>query len=228
MDFNPAASVKKSIDAASAVLKKIGDKASSDMASDTINHVAYYARNNVKSHIKSVFTKPIARTVNSTFLKLATPNKPDAKIYIDDQPRGGIAPEKYLQAQAKGQARSTKRIESALKIAGILPAGKQIRGIDLDSAGNLSGARVKRMLNSINAPSDKSKWRVARRKKDGRPFGIFDGNKLFLVFTNTQRYQSRFKFFEVVKESWEKKIKEAWAKAWAKHTAAVIPAGMKR
>jgi hypothetical protein len=227
--------LKKQIDAAQAVLSNLDKTANSDMASDTLNHVAFFTRLQLQAHIKKVFDNPIPRTVASPLVKQATPNNPQAKVFINDNINKGVSPAKYLRTEVTGAGRPDKRVERALKVAGVLGDAQQVRGVTVDKYGNMSGGKITQMLHAIGAAPGgyeskdkfkKSKWKVARRKADGKPFGIFNmqaGARLFMVFTKKQTYKERFKFFDVVQDSWNKKIKEAWAKAWARHVGKVIP-----
>ena len=227
---------------AEAVLKHIGERAESDMASDAVNHVAFYTRLQLRKHMGDVFDKPTSRTMNSIWIKpLATPAKPEAIVKVNDDVSKGNSPAQWLRTQETGGNRNDKRMERALKIAGILSETQQVKGIAVDAYGNLSGGKVKQMLSALQAGNDatqdskdaakRAKWRIARRKSDGKPFGIFQmqgvHSKLFLIFTRQQQYKPRFKFFEVVQESWNEKIKEAWAKAWSRHVWKSIPAYMR-
>lgn len=227
------ADIKKQIGKAEAALRAVGKSAQTDMASDALNHVAYYGRQMVKTHIKSVFDNPIPRTINSVIVGTATPAKPEARVFINDRENKGVSPAKYLRTEATGGDRADKRVERALKIAGILGQDQQTYGVDTDSYGNLSGGKITQMLSALNignVPDGKAKtkvkWRIARRKADGKPFGIFQmkgvHSKLFMVFTKKQTYKNRFKFYDVVKAAWNQKIKEAWAKAWARHVTKTL------
>lgn len=227
--------VRQDIKKAEASLKALGDKASTDMAADALNHCAYFARQQVRLHIKNVFDKPIPRTVNSVIVGTATNARPEARVFINDAVHKGVSPAKYLRTEATGGSRPDKRVERALKIAGILGPDQQTVGIDTDAYGNLSGGKITQMLSALQAhptgsdSKDERKrtaWAIARRKSDGKPFGIFRmvgvHHKLFMVFTRKQTYTDRFNFYEVVAQAWKDKIKAAWAKSWAKHVGRAV------
>jgi hypothetical protein len=228
---------QKGVGQIAAVLNKLEKTANSDMASDCLNHVAAFTRLQLRQHMKDVFDKPISRTLNSIFIKFATPNMPESKIYVDDRENKGASPAKYLRAQEAGRHRNDKRVENALNAAGILPEGMQIVGKQVDAYGNMKGSLLTQMLSALQAnpdgfqdskdPAKRGAWAVARRKSDGQPFGIFRmqgvHKKLFMIFSKKQTYGQKFKFFEVVQDSWNKKIKDAWAKSWARHVSKVIP-----
>ena len=100
--------------------------------------------------------------------------------------------------------------------------------VDLQSTGN-QGFQMNR-----NGKTSRKSYYFFLKDKSGRPRNriIYERKNgvvepVFAAVKGDASYKPRFKFYEIVKESWDKKIKEAWAKAWAKHTAAVIPAGMK-
>lgn len=238
------AQVQQKIKAAEATLKAIGKSAQTDMAADAVNHTVFYSRLQVITHMKNIFDRPTPRTLNSIFIKpLATAQKPEAKIFVNDDLSKGTSPAQWLRAEASGNTRRDKRMERALKIAGILESSQQVMGYgkSLDKYGNLPGGQVKQMLSALQAGNDatqdskdprkQAKWKIARRRADGKPFGIFrmkgQKNELFMIFTRQQLYKPRFKFFDVVQRSWNEKIKDAWLKAWAVHVAKTIPASMK-
>jgi len=236
--------ILKEVKAAELAIQAIGDSAQTDMAADAVNHMAFYARTQVIAHMKGIFDRPTPRTLRSIYIKpLATAQKPEAKVYVNDDRNKGASPAQWLRAEEAGGSRRDKRSEIGLKAAGILAADQQTIAVKgaMDNYGNLSGGKIKQMLSALQAGNDgyqdskdeakKAKWRIARRRSDGKPFGIFEmkgvHSKLFMVFTRQQQYKSRFKFFDVVQAAWNSKIKEAWAKAFARHVAKSIPAYMR-
>lgn len=114
-----------------------------------INDVAREARADLRKKMGDVFVEPVPRTLNSVRLKLATKAKPEAKIWIDDEPNKGIAPEKYLSAEILGGQRHAKRFEKALQAAGIMPPGTYAvpgAAAPLDGNGNIPGPFIVQLL----------------------------------------------------------------------------------
>lgn len=222
--------IRQRIKETEARLKTIGDNATSDIASDALNDVMFYGRAKVKQHMKDVFDKPTPRTLNSILYRMATAQNPEAKLWINDDTTKGASPAQWLAVQEAGGVRKDKRVENWLQNARILKDNEQVYAMQPDSRGNMKGGDVTKMLSALQAGDpwqwsrDKAKqsgFRIARRKVDGMPFGIFKmqgvHSKLFLLFTRKQTYRKRFKFREVLQEAWNKKIDGAYAKAWAKH-----------
>lgn len=236
------------------VQKKIGDvqrviglveKASaSDIASSAVNDTAFYCRIKTIEFMRQNFDEPVGRTLSSTLIKpLATPNNLTAKIYINDDKDKGNRPSDWLAAQVTGGTRRNKRMEMGLKLAGILPDSMHVRGMKgaMNDAGNLPGGKVKQMLSALNAGNDatqdskdagkKAKWRIARRKGDGKAFGIFQmqgvHSKLFLIFTRKQKYKARYPFHQIIQKAWNEKIKEAYQRRFFERVGQVIGSGIK-
>lgn len=227
MDF---LQIRKTIKETEGRLKAIGDNATTDIASDALNDVMFYGRTKVKQHVKDVFDRPTPRTLNSILYSMATAQKPEAKVFINEnRSKTGVSPAQWLTIQEAGGGRKDKRIETWLKDAGVLADDQQVVPVEQDNFGNMRGGQVQKMLSALQAgdpwqwskdEKKKAGWRVARRA-DGKPFGIFRmqgvHSKLFLIFTRKHTYQRKFKFREVLQEAWNKKIEGAYAKAWAKH-----------
>lgn len=222
-------SVKKKIDITRRTLALVGKKAQTDAASSAVNDTAFYARLKTIEFMKKTFDKPVARTLSSTIIRpLATAQKPQAEIFINDDADKGNRPKNWLMAEVYGSQRTNKRMEMGLIAAGIMKPDQHARGVKgaINDAGNLPGGQVKQMLSALQAGNDATQdskdakkiatWRIARRSKDGEPFGVFkmDGvhQKLFLVFTKKQKYKGRYPFHKIIKEAWDKKIGENYSR----------------
>src|SRR5471030_1471381 len=73
-----------------------------------LNDTARDARKAVQVTMGKVFDRPVARTLNSVKIKTGTKAKPEAKIWIDDDPDKGIPAAKYLMAEILGGPRRPK------------------------------------------------------------------------------------------------------------------------
>lgn len=242
--------VRQEIKQAEASLRALGDKASADMASDALNHCAYFARQQVRLHIKGVFDRPTSRTKDAVFVNLADANKPVAEVKIKDMGYGksNVSPAMWLAAEATGGARKQKRFEKKLESMSAffgpghnyLMPGKNRK---TDSFGNITGSDIVKLLvdlkatgnagfqmdrNGTGRKSSRGSYFFFRKDKEGKPTGdvIFErkGDTTTPAFFATAKatYRPRFRFYDVVAEAWREKIKEAWAKAWAKHIGRAV------
>ncbi len=130
-----------------------------------LNDTGRSGRLGMVQHLQDSFDRPTKWVSNSPKYRSATPDKLTLAILptVDSRnapSRGGAAgvdPQYILQAQEFGGRRADKRSESALRRAGILPAGMQTAipqepfpGSD-DGKGNLRGAFVQQLLSYLQA-----------------------------------------------------------------------------
>lgn len=226
--------VSKKIGDLNNVLGKVGKSASTDIASGALNDTAFYCRLKTIDFMRQNFDKPVARTLASTLIKpLATPDKTEARIFVNDDGSKGVKPSNWLAAQVSGGSRRQKRMDVGLRLAGVMPEGMQARGVKgaLNDAGNLPGGKVKQMLAGLQDQGKAAKWRIARRKADGKPFGVFQMQgaraNLFLVFTRKQKYKARYPFHEIIQKAWDAKIKVNYQRRFFERVGQVIGAGIK-
>ena len=145
-----------------------GAKAAASYAK-ALNDTAFEVRRAMQDEMRAVFDRPTDYILRSPKFVQATPS--NLSIYIaptngradrlsSTGGKSGIDPQRILDAQAWGGRRADKRIESALRRAGILPNGYQTAipaqpfpGSD-DGKGNLKGSFVVQLVSYLQASSE--------------------------------------------------------------------------
>jgi len=119
---------------------------------NALNETASRTRLDLIDEMKSVFHMPTRYTLNSLYLKRATPARLQAVVWLknnyDDRKQH------YLHPQIFGGARVEKRFEFMLRRIGILPAGMYAvpgNSAPLDSSGNMSRAEIVKILSYVQA-----------------------------------------------------------------------------
>lgn len=104
-----------------------------------------------------VFDRPTRFTLNATYLKPATVQKPEAWVGIKDHASKAIPAIKWLAPQIFGGNRGPKRSEQLLRSKGILAANEFIvpgAGARLDAHGNMSRGQMQQILSRVGASFD--------------------------------------------------------------------------
>lgn len=103
--------------------------------------------------IRRIFDRPTPYTQRSLFLRRATKNRLQARVWVKDDLAG--APDtNYLDSQVFGGARRFKRFERALQRVGVLPAGWYAVpgvGATLDTYGNVSRGQIVQLIAYFDA-----------------------------------------------------------------------------
>lgn len=145
-----------------------GAKAAASYAK-ALNDTAFEVRRAMQDEMRAIFDHPTDYILRSPKFVQATPS--NLSIFIaptngradrlsSTGGKSGIDPQRILDAQAWGGRRADKRIESALRRAGILPNGYQTAipaqpfpGSD-DGKGNLKGSFVGQLVSYLQASSE--------------------------------------------------------------------------
>lgn len=176
-----------------------------------------------KTEMLRVFDRPTPFTLNSLYLKPATPSTLTARVYFKDLRWKAH----YLIPQVEGGGRPLKRFEKMLQSRGQMPVGMfAVPGerADLDAYGNMSRGQLIKILSALNAlpeagylanRSAASAARRARSRKPkalvnyfvGRPsskdpIGVWErigktGLRPILIFVKAPRYKKRFDFYRI-------------------------------
>lgn len=104
-----------------------------------------------------VFDRPTRFTLNSTYLKPATPQSLEARVKIKDEALKSSAAIRWLGPQITGGYRSAKRSEILLRQRGILGNDEYIvpgAGARLDAHGNISRGQMQQILSRVGASFD--------------------------------------------------------------------------
>lgn len=137
---------------------------------------------------------PVPFTMNSTFVRYASPRKLEAWVGFKDFASKGTPAAKYLQPMVAGGLRRPKSTELQLQRAGILRPGQYIvpagvTPLRLNQYGNLSGGTYTQVLSRLKALGEQgytgnvSRSRASQGKRGNRdyfaatpgtlPFGIY-------------------------------------------------------
>jgi hypothetical protein len=107
----------------------------------------------VKQEMQDVFERPVAYTLNSVFVKAATKQSLEAKVWLKDNPFGkGTPANRYLAPQIFGGSRELKGMELALQSAGLMAQGDYAvpaAGAQLDANGNVRRAQIVQILSQL-------------------------------------------------------------------------------
>lgn len=179
-----------------------------------------------KKEMQQVFDRATPFTLNSLYLKAATPNRLVARVWFKDLRFKAH----YLVPQVEGGDRPLKRFEKFMQSKGLLPVGMYaVPGsrADLDAYGNMSRGQIVKILSALQAlpetgylanRSARSTARRAKSKKPralvnyfvGRPnpsapMGVWErvgeqGLRPILIFIKAPRYKKRFDFYGIAVE----------------------------
>ncbi len=154
-----------------------------------LNDTAFEIRRAMQDEMRAVFDSPTDYVLRSPKFVKATPGK--LSVYIaptngradnlsSTGGKAGIDPQRILDAQTWGGRRADKRIESALRRAGILPNGYQTAipaqpfpGSD-DGKGNLKGSFVGQLVSYLQASAEQG---YRANMTDKRKAAVHKGSK---------------------------------------------------
>ena len=110
----------------------------------------------LKAQTPRYVDRPTPWTMNSTFVRFASPKKLEAWVGFKDFASKGTAAAKYLQPMISGGARRQKSSERQLVASGVLPSGSFIvptgvTPLKLNRYGNLSGGTYTQVLSRLKA-----------------------------------------------------------------------------
>jgi hypothetical protein len=107
----------------------------------------------IKSEMQSVFDRPTAYALNGTFIKPATKQKLEARVWVKDAPFGkGTPADRFLLPQIYGGGRGQKGMERLLQRSGLMPAGwfaVPAVGAQLDGNGNVKRSQIVQILSQL-------------------------------------------------------------------------------
>ena len=107
----------------------------------------------IKKEMVRAFDRPTNYTLNSTFLKRATRNNLEARVWLKDNATGkGTPADRYLAPQIFGGERRQKGMERLLQAARLMPAGYvavPAVGAQLDANGNVKRSQIFQILSQL-------------------------------------------------------------------------------
>lgn len=193
------------------------EKAIPRVITQTLNNVSFKARLEVNAEASRVFQNPTHMIRNAAFVNAATTSKPYAVVHIKEKPpKGGSnSPADVLFPHVEGGRRFIKGLEVGLRARQLLRrlSGRGIprdthfvpgEGAGLNKHGNLTPAKVKRILKETKRPGGKfflfipdgEKYPLVmhRRSKKADP-------EVALVGVSTPNYRKRFAFHTIVERT---------------------------
>lgn len=185
-------SVKTDIAEATRWMTKLERQKIPKVTKQALNNTGFAGRKLAMRQIRQKFQRPVRRTQRAPLVRMATARDLSVELYINDDPKSGTAPNKYLQPQIDGGRRRPKKYEKALRLRGIIKPNQYsiINENYRTKAGNISGQRVEQILSQLGAAemtagyqanqTARSKRRAGKSRKqyfplyrDGRAIGIF-------------------------------------------------------
>jgi len=107
----------------------------------------------IKDEKRAVFDRPTNYALNGTFLKSATRDRLEARVWVKDDPWGkGTPADKFLGPQIFGGGRGLKGMERMLQANGMMPQGWFAvpgEGADLDGNGNVRRGQIRQVLSQL-------------------------------------------------------------------------------
>jgi hypothetical protein len=105
------------------------------------------------AEMRRVFDRPTDYALNGTFIKPATKDDLEARIWIKDNPFGkGTPADRFLLPEIYGGARGQKGMERMLERAGLMRAGYRAvpaAGAQLDANGNVKRSQITQILSQL-------------------------------------------------------------------------------
>lgn len=178
-----------------------------------LTFTAKAAKQDIESEMRSVFDRPTRWTLNSLYLEAARKDKLQARVGVKGDATRGDPPTKWLTPEVHGGTRSPKPSERALRQRGLLPPGKYVlpgKGMKLDSFGNVSGPRMKSILERIGLKPQQEDGKPKNRRsvfvirRGNQPIGIAertgkgaDKMSVILAFGRRPTYKRRLDFYRI-------------------------------
>lgn len=107
----------------------------------------------VKAEMQRAFDRPTAYALNGTFIKPATKQKLEARIWVKDNPSGkGTPADRFLLPQINGGVRGLKGMERLLQRNGLMQSGwfaVPAAGAQLDGNGNVKRSQIVQILSQL-------------------------------------------------------------------------------
>ena len=192
-----------------------------------LTFTAERVRDAERREMQRVFDRPTPFTLNSLYLRGATPARLEARVWFKDL----RFKQHYLVPQVQGGDRPLKRFEKYLQDSGWLPRGMFVvpgSRADLDAYGNVSRGQLIKVLSALRALpqtgylANRSAASAARRAKSKRPKalvnyfvgkpkpsspdGIWErvgplGLRPIFIFIRAPHYAVRFRFYEIAERT---------------------------
>lgn len=178
-------------------LRMLSEKGIKEASSKAINDTAFKVRTTMQKEMDSVFNQVTPYVRKSVWIEQATTEKLSATILPTYYGGKGIDPQKILRAQEAGGPRRDKRVESAFRRIGILPAGYQttppkdpLPG-SVDARGNFKGSFIVQLISYFQGfaeqghranMTDKRKRKLANRGVTESGYKTINGFVYFVAY----------------------------------------------
>ncbi|MFS8973871.1 hypothetical protein PO002_05055 [Cupriavidus necator] len=119
-----------------------------------LTQTALDAKQRLVGEMARRFDRPTPYTLNAIYIRSATKQTLEARVWVKSDAGKGTPAEKYLLPEVYGGERRLKRYERSLQSAGILPAGKATvpgSAAQLDAFGNLNRGQIVQLLSYFRA-----------------------------------------------------------------------------
>lgn len=119
-----------------------------------LTKTAVDARSELVRALPSIIDRPVPYTLNSMYVKKASPSRMESEVGFKDNYSSGSAAESkhYLMALINGGPRRTKRFEGRLIMTGKLSRGEHLvptKFADIDAFGNVSRGQITKILSQL-------------------------------------------------------------------------------
>ena len=127
------------------------------VAAVSLTRTAKDAQAAIKAEMQNVFDRPTTYALNGTFLKAATKQNLEARVWVKDNPFGkGTPADRFLLPQIYGGSRGMKGMERILQRNGMMPSGwfaVPAAGAQLDGNGNVKRGQISQILSQLRVQS---------------------------------------------------------------------------
>ena len=227
----PNASLTVDIDGALKKLTRVQKKQVPFATAHALTKTAQYAQRELHREIKRVFENPTRMTQNAVRVEPAKKTKLVARVHLKDAFGKGTPPSEYLLHHIEGGSREHKRFEKWLIARGIMSRGEfavQGTGMPTNRFGNITPGWYAKILADIGQvkPGGHQKTKKRGRKRfyyspNKRPRGIWvrEGKRTYpalLFVQKTPQYRKRFKFYEIIQRSVDRRLQRQFLVSLAK------------
>ena len=147
----------------------------------TATRLAQRVKKGTITVMKARLDRPTPTTLNSLFLKMATPGKP-AVVWFKDAWTSGVPADTYLQQTVVGGLRPHKRFEKALIARGLMKSSQYALPNQslLNQYGNVSRGTMLKILSGLGAAEQRGGYQAnasnsKRSKRKGNAHRFFSG-----------------------------------------------------
>lgn len=159
------------LDEARAKLAAFSERRFNATIATALTRTAAEVKQRIRNELPAVFDRPTPYTLNSLFMRPATAQRLEARVWVKDDLAGSGTPATtYLLPNVLGGQRREKRLEVAMRAIGALPAGWRVvpgEGARLDAYGNVSKGQIIEVLSqlriTLTAGHDRAMSRDARK-----------------------------------------------------------------